>query len=177
MRSGSTISGGGKSSLPIWGKLTLYRRFTLKSTSISYTKSSVRFTPPKSAVSIYPKSAVSIYPKSAVTISPPPKLSNFEQNFERTQHHALLHKGLFCERPIKQMFLFTAQRYCQPQFNISLHRPHPLLASLSSLLSINNHNNRYIIPPPPSKLHLAGSPGVDRGRPPKSTIFSWCTIH
>ena len=23
----------------------------------------------------------------------------FEQNFEHTQHHALLHKGLFCERP------------------------------------------------------------------------------
>ena len=66
------------------------------------------YPPPKSAVSIYPKSAVSIYPppklavsiypKSAVTIYPP-KSSNFEQNFERTQHHALLHKGLFCERP------------------------------------------------------------------------------
>ena len=31
---------------------------------------------------------------------PPLKSSNFEQNFQRTQHHALLHKGLFCERPI-----------------------------------------------------------------------------
>ena len=30
---------------------------------------------------------------------PPLKSSNFEQNFKRTQHHALLHKGLFCERP------------------------------------------------------------------------------
>ena len=34
------------------------------------------------------------------TIYPPLKSSNFEQNFKRTQHHALLHKGLFCERPI-----------------------------------------------------------------------------
>ena len=37
--------------------------------------------------------------KSPRTIYPPLKLSNFEQNFKRTQHHALLHKGLFCERP------------------------------------------------------------------------------
>ena len=33
---------------------------------------------------------------------PPLKSSNFEQNFKRTQHHALLHKGLFCERPTIQ---------------------------------------------------------------------------
>ena len=78
----SSLQIWGKSSLPIWGKSSLpilgggklYRRFTLKSPSISYTKSSVRFTPPKSAGMIYPKSAVTIYPKSAVTIYPPPKL-------------------------------------------------------------------------------------------------------
>ena len=46
------------------------------------------------------KSAVTIYPQiGSDDLPPPPKSSNFEQNFKRTQHHALLHKGLFCERP------------------------------------------------------------------------------
>ena len=113
--------GGGKSSLLIWGKLSLLilgggkscRRFTLKSSSISYTKLSVRFTPPpKSAGTIYPKSAVmiypnwqwrftpspppksagTIYPKSAVMIYPPPQICSddlpqickIEQNFRHT---------------------------------------------------------------------------------------------
>ena len=39
---------------------------------------------------------------------PPLKSSNFEQNFKRTQHHALLHKGLFCERPITR-----PRNFCQ----------------------------------------------------------------
>ena len=37
---------------------------------------------------------------------PPFKSSNFEQNFKRTQHHALLHKGLFCERPTRFVDLY-----------------------------------------------------------------------
>ena len=46
---------------------------------------------------------------------PPLKSSNFEQNFKRTQHHALLHKGLFCERPKKRMKAISSERcvgYC-----------------------------------------------------------------
>ena len=42
-------------------------------------------------------------PQIICTIYPPLKSSNFEQNFKRTQHHALLHKGLFCERPIRSL--------------------------------------------------------------------------
>ena len=64
-----------KSDMMISGGGKSYRRFTLKSPS-------------------------TIYPQIACTIYPPLKSSNFEQNFKRTQHHALLHKGLFCERPI-----------------------------------------------------------------------------
>ena len=68
-------------------------RFTLKS--------SVRFTPPKSPSPIYPQIAKSDLPPNRLYDLPPPlKSSNFEQNFKRTQHHALLHKGIFCERPI-----------------------------------------------------------------------------
>ena len=72
-------------------------------------KSSVRFTPPKSPSPICPQIVCTIYPppkspspicpQIICTIPPPLKSSNFEQNFKRTQHHALLHKGLFCERP------------------------------------------------------------------------------
>ena len=58
----------------LWVGGKSYRRFTLKSPS-------------------------TIYPQIACTIYPPFKSSNFEQNFKCTQHHALLHKGLFCERP------------------------------------------------------------------------------
>ena len=43
---------------------------------------------------------VQFTPNRLYDLPPPPKSSNFEQNFKRTQHHALLHKGLFCERPI-----------------------------------------------------------------------------
>ena len=88
-KSDLTISGGGKS----------YRQFTLKSPSTIYPKLSVWFTPP-------PKSPGKIFPlKLPSMIYPPLKSSNFEQNFKRTQHHALLHKGLFCERPIKLILL------------------------------------------------------------------------
>ena len=48
-------------------------------------------------------------PNHLYDLPPPFKSSNFEQNFKRTQHHALLHKGLFCERPINWRFLFFQQ--------------------------------------------------------------------
>ena len=88
-----------KSDLTISGGVN---RFTLKSPSTIYPKSSVRFTPNR----LYdlppypPKSPGKIYPSNCqVRFTPPLKSSNFEQNFKRTQDHALLHKGLFCERP------------------------------------------------------------------------------
>ena len=49
------------------------------------------------------KSYLAIYPQITKYDLPPLKSSNFEQNFKRTQHHALLHKGLFCERPITEI--------------------------------------------------------------------------
>ena len=83
-KSDLTISGGGKS----------YRQFTLKLPSTIYPKSSVWFTPP-------PRNRQGRFsPQITKYDLPPLKSSNFEQNFKRTQHHALLHKGLFCERPM-----------------------------------------------------------------------------
>ena len=60
--------------------------------------------PLKSPSTIYPpKIAKYDLPQIVCTIYPPLKSSNFEQNFKRTQHHALLQKGLFCERPISSI--------------------------------------------------------------------------
>ena len=71
-------------------------------------KSYRRFTPQIAKYDL-PQIVCTIYPpkitredlplESPSTIYPPLKSSNFEQNFKRTQHHALFHKGLFCERP------------------------------------------------------------------------------
>ena len=69
----------------------------LKLPSTIYPKSSVRFTPS-------PEIAREDLPLKITKYDLPPKLSNFEQNFKRTQHHALLHKGLFCEKTNKPSF-------------------------------------------------------------------------
>ena len=58
----------------------------------------------KELQTIYPQIAKYDLPQIVCMIYPPLKSSNFEPNFKRTQHHALLHKGLFCERPINECF-------------------------------------------------------------------------
>ena len=85
-----------------WGGDKSYRRFTLKSSMISYTKSSEQFIPPKIGRDDLPQICSDDLPKSAVTIYPKSaKLSKISD----TQHHALLHKGLFCERPKRGDFV------------------------------------------------------------------------
>ena len=83
------ISGRGKS----------YRRFTLKSPSTIYPKLSVRFTPLEITREDLPL-------KSPSTIYPPPNCPILSK-ISDTQHHALLHKGLFCERPNRIRPLFS----------------------------------------------------------------------
>ena len=80
-KSDLTISGG--------GKLTIYPQIA-------------KYDLPQIVCTIYPplKSPGKIYPSNRQVRFTPLKSSNFEQNFKRTQHHALLHKGLFCERAI-----------------------------------------------------------------------------
>ena len=85
------------------------------------------YPPPKSPSPIYPQIAKSdlpsncqvrftlkspspIYPSNRLYDLPPLNSSNFEQNFKRTQHHALLHKGLFCERPTRHHSLKSSFR-------------------------------------------------------------------
>ena len=86
----------------------------LKLPSMIYPKSSVQFTPSpqKSPGKIYPlKLPSTIYPPQncqgrftpsnhQVQLTPPPNHPVLSK-ISDTQHHALLHKGLFCERPIK----------------------------------------------------------------------------
>ena len=79
----------------IWqfrGRVNRTDDLPLKSPSTIYPKLSVRFTPPEITREDLPlKSPSTIYPPSNCPI-----LSNISD----TQHHALLHKGLFCEGPI-----------------------------------------------------------------------------
>ena len=86
------------------------------------------------------KSPSTIYPSNCLyDLSPPPKIaredlplksSNFEQNFRRIQHHALLHKGLFCERPISYTHLLSVPcNLCA----LATHTPYVLCAPLYQL--------------------------------------------
>ena len=79
-----------------------------------YPKSSVQFTPPKSPEKIYPSNR-------QVQFTPPPNHPILSK-ISDTQHHALLHKGLFCERPIKVIcdHMWTVLRIHKQSYHFSL---------------------------------------------------------
>ena len=67
---------------------------------------------------IYPQITKYHLPQIVCTIYPPPQNRPILSKISNAQHHALLHKGLFCERPIK---------YCREQLKEENYQDHFVL--------------------------------------------------